>query len=307
MRILLTGGSGMVGSNIFKHPLAAQHDWLRPSRSELDLRELSEVRAYIGKYKPEFLIHTAGYVGGIHANIREPLRYLLENLEIGKNILLAAEEHGVEKCLNLGSTCMYPRNRKNPLREDDILTGPLEPTNEGYAIAKIATMKIAEYINLRNETLRYKTLIPSNLYGPYDSFDPNRSHLIPAIIHKIHDAKINRKQCVEIWGDGTARREFLYVQDFVDAIYIALDKYESLPDVMNIGLGRDYSVREYYQIASSIIGYSGDFYFDLQRPVGMERKLSDITRALEWGWKPIHSVKSGMTETYQYYLHNNQS
>jgi GDP-L-fucose synthase len=197
---------------------------------------------------------------------------------------------------------MYPRNAPNPLAESLILQGELEPTNEGYALAKIFATRLCEYINRENPEVHYKTLIPCNLYGRHDKFEPHHSHLIPAIIHKLHLAKVESLAEVEIWGDGTARREFMYAGDLADAVLRVLDSFDDLPDLMNIGLGEDYSINEYYAIAAEVVGWHGRFVHDLRKPVGMKQKLVDIQRQQAWGWTPSTPLKVGIEKSYHYYL-----
>lgn len=307
MRILLTGARGMVGRNLLEHEGATSHKWNTPGRSELDLTDFSRVLAFVGNSKPDLIIHAAGLVGGIQANIREPARFLVENYEIGKNVLLAAQQHGVPRLINIGSSCMYPKDRNDPLKEEDVLSGKLEPTNEGYALAKIAVARLAEYISRENELLAYKTLVPCNLYGRHDKFDPRWSHLIPAVIHKLHEAKINGVKEIEIWGDGNARREFMYAGDLAGALIRAVSDSPSLSDLTNVGLGYDMTVNEYYEIAADVIGYDGKFVHDLSRPVGMARKLTDVSRAEKWGWKANTSLKEGLKLTYEFYLNLNNT
>jgi GDP-L-fucose synthase len=302
MKILLTGARGMVGRNLLEHEGAAQHSWDAPRRSDLDLNNFARVKEYIGSSKPDLIIHAAGLVGGIQANIREPARFLVENYEIGKNVLMAAQHHGVPRVVNIGSSCMYPKDRNDPLKEEDVLSGKLEPTNEGYALAKIAVARLAEYISRGDTSLVYKTLVPCNLYGRHDKFDPRWSHLIPAVIHKLHDAKINGLKEIEIWGDGNARREFMYAGDLAEALMRAADDLPSLSDLTNVGLGFDFTVNEYYEAAADVIGYDGRFSHDLSKPVGMARKLTDVGRASKWGWNASTSLKEGLTHTYDFYL-----
>lgn len=302
MKILMTGASGMVGRNIQSHPAASAHAWLTPGSSTLNLLDYSAVKQYMEVHRPDAVIHAAGRVGGIQANMREPVRFLMDNLDMGRNVLMAAAQTGVTQLINFGSTCMYPKDQLGTLAEDDVLTGALEPTNEGYALAKIVVARLADYLHRENPQLQYKTLIPCNLYGPYDKFDPRWSHMIPAVIHKLHQAKVHGLDSVEIWGTGEARREFLYVGDLADAVMRALTNLESIPSLMNIGLGHDYTVNQYYQIAAQVVGYKGGFHHDLSKPVGMQRKLSDTSRAKEWGWSPGHTLEQGLEKTYQYYL-----
>lgn len=302
LRILLTGGGGMVGRNLLEHPALAKFEVLAPRSNELDLRDFSAVQLYLSQYKPDMVIHAAGKVGGIQANMREPVGFLLENLDMGRNIVWAAHQAGIKRLINLGSSCMYPRNHSEPLREEMVLKGELEPTNEGYALAKVVTARLCEYIMREDASCHYKTLIPCNLYGRYDKFDPAHSHLIPAIIHKVYLAKQAEEASVEIWGDGTARREFMYAGDLADAILKAINSFETLPGCMNIGLGHDYTINEYYQATADVLGYKGGFVHDLSKPVGMARKLVSIERQTTWGWKAQYDLREGIEKTYEFYL-----
>jgi len=302
LRILLTGASGMVGRNLLEHPAVSKFEVLTPGSTELNLRNFDEVKSYIEKHCPDLVIHAAGKVGGIQANLREPVGFLLGNLDMGRNIVWAARQARVKRLLNLGSSCMYPRNHVDPLQEEMVLTGELEPTNEGYALAKIVTARLCDYITREDPTFQYKTLIPCNLYGRYDKFHPKDSHLIPAIIHKIHRAKQQKAAVVDIWGDGSARREFMYAGDFADVVVCAINRFDSLPVIMNIGLGYDFSISEYYHAVSELIGYQGAFSHDLSKPSGMARKLVSIERQTVWGWKPMTGLETGLALTYDFYL-----
>lgn len=301
-RILLTGGGGMVGRNLLEHPAISQYEILTPDSKELDLRHYNAVQSYLEKHAPDMVIHAAGKVGGIQANMREPVGFLLENLDMGRNIVWASRQAGIKHLINLGSSCMYPRNHNEPLREELVLTGELEPTNEGYALAKIITARLCDYIMREDPSFQYKTLIPCNLYGRHDKFDPANSHLIPAIIHKIHQAKEKGEKNVEIWGDGTARREFMYAGDLADAIIVCIEQIDSLPALMNIGLGYDYSINEYYQAIAQAMEYTGTFTHDLGKPVGMARKLVSVERQQALRWEPQHDLLAGIEKTYQFYL-----
>lgn len=301
MKILLTGGRGMVGRNVLEHPAAAAFEILAPTSAELDLRDFAAVCRYVAGYAPDVVVHAAGKVGGIQANMREPVAFLVDNLDMGRNVVLAAREVGVERLINLGSSCMYPRGHADALAEDMVLTGELEPTNEGYALAKIATARLCWYVMREDPALRYKTLIPCNLYGRHDAFDPARSHLIPAIIHKIHAAIRAGSDAVEIWGDGEARREFMYAGDLADAVLHAVTHFDTLPNVTNIGLGHDHSINDYYRAVSEVMGFTGHFVHDLTKPVGMARKLVDVRRQAEWGWWPRHELRDGIARTYAFF------
>lgn len=302
LKILLTGGGGMVGRNLLEHPLIGDFEILAPRSSMLDLRDFKAVKAYLAQHQPNMIIHAAGKVGGIQANMREPVSFLMDNLDMGRNIVWAAQQAGVKKLINLGSSCMYPRNHSEPLVEEMVLKGELEPTNEGYALAKVTTARLCEYIMREDASFQYKTLIPCNIYGRFDKFDPAYSHLVPAIIHKIHQAKANGEQAVEIWGDGTARREFMYGGDLADAIVRAINAFDSLPATMNVGLGHDYTINEYYEAAAAVMGYIGGFEYDLGKPVGMARKLVNIERQQAWGWSAQYNLREGVEKTYRYYL-----
>lgn len=297
----------MVGRNILEHPLVCQFEVIAPGRDELDLSDFVATRRFMADVKPDAVIHSAGRVGGIQANMANPVDFLVTNVDLGRNVILAARETGVNKLLNLASSCMYPRNAINPLGEDLILKGELEPTNEGYAIAKVFATRLCQYINRENPSLKYKTLIPCNLYGRYDKFSLAHSHLIPAIIHKVHQAKQQGHAAVVIWGDGTARREFMYAGDLADAVLRGIADFEKVPELMNVGLGHDFSINEYYAVAAEIIGWHGEFVHDTSKPVGMKQKLVDIDRQRNWGWMPTISLREGIYQAYQYYLQENRN
>ena len=302
--LLLTGGSGLVGRNIQNHYASNKWNIIAPSSNDLNLMDYASVKSFFNECKPDTVLHCAGRVGGISANIEEPVAFLDSNIVIGRNVIMGAREAKIKKLINLASTCIYPREAQNPLKEKYILEGKLEPTNEGYAIAKIVALRLCQYIRKEDPSYNYKTLIPCNLYGRFDKFDPKNSHLLPAIIHKIHHAKITGKQSVEIWGDGSARREFMYIEDLADAIYFALESISDIPDLMNIGVGTDYTIKEYYEAVALVVGWQGEFVFDYSKPTGMAQKLSDTSLQLKWGWQPKTTLKEGIRSTYKYYLEN---
>jgi len=301
-RILLTGGGGMVGRNLLEQPAIGEFDVLAPRSSELDLRDFDAVQSFLKVNQPDMIIHAAGKVGGIQANMREPVGFLMDNLDMGRNIVWAAHQAGIKRLINLGSSCMYPRNHDEPLREEMVLKGELEPTNEGYALAKVVTARLCDYIMREDAAFQYKTLIPCNIYGRYDKFDPAHSHLVPAIIHKVHQAKQSGQETVEIWGNGTARREFMYAGDLSDAIMRAVNTFDTLPNYMNVGLGHDHTINDYYQAAADVMGYTGGFVHDVSKPVGMARKLVSVERQQAWGWSARHELRDGIEKTYNYYL-----
>lgn len=302
MKILLMGATGMVGRNILENRNFQKFEIFAPSRNELNLFKYDDVFLYISKIKPDFVIHCAGHVGGIQANMKHPVAFLVENLDINRNVIMAARAAGVKNLINMGSSCMYPRNAENPLREDMILQGELEPTNEGYAIAKIMAQRLCSYIRKEDASFLYKTLVPCNLYGRHDKFESEHSHLVPAVIRKLHEAKVQNILEVDIWGDGNARREFMYSDDLVECICKSLHEFETLPDIMNVGLGIDYSVNDYYQAAAEVVGYTGKFKHDLTKPVGMKQKLTSVDRAHQWGWRSTTSLTDGLRQTYEFFL-----
>ena len=292
----------MVGRNILEHPAAADWKFIAPSSRELDLTDASAVLNYVAAHKPDLVIHAAGQVGGIQANLANPVAFLERNTAIGRNIIVAAYQSGVRNFINLASTCMYPREAENPLREDMILTGALEPTNEGYALSKILATRLCQYICREDETAQYKTIIPCNLYGRHDKFDPKYSHLLPAIIHKVHLAKEKGEKIVEIWGDGTARREFMYAGDLADAVMKAAADIDALPELMNCGVGHDHTINAYYKTVADVINWDGEFTHDLSKPVGMKQKLCATDQQDSWGWTAPTSLRNGIKMTYNFYL-----
>jgi len=302
MKILLTGGNGMVGKNILKMSQLYQHEFLSPSSQELNLIDADSVRQYFVNNKPDMVIHAAGIVGGIQANIANPVKFLVDNMQMGLNIIMAAKEAGVRYFLNLSSSCMYPRDAINPLAEELILKGELEPTNEGYALAKVTSTRLCEYICKEDPEFLYKTIIPCNLYGEYDKFDPNHSHMIPAVIRKLDDAVKAEVNEIDIWGDGEARREFMYAEDLADFIFYAIERFSDIPQNINVGLGIDYTINEYYQTIAKVVGFKGNFKHDLSKPVGMKQKLIDDTKLANFGWSYKTSLEMGITKTFQHYL-----
>ena len=301
IKILITGGNGMVGKNILEHPKAIQYTFLAPSSSELNLRDFEAVNVYMKQHQPDVVIHAAGLVGGIQANIARPVDFLVYNLDMGRNIILAAKENGVKQFMNMASSCMYPRAAQNPLQEELILKGELEPTNEGYAIAKVVATRLCEYIVKENPELQYKTVIPCNLYGKFDKFSPEHSHMVPAVIKKIYEAKENNASTIDIWGDGLARREFMYTGDLANFVFYALDHFEVMPQNLNVGLGFDYKINEYYEAIAKVIGFEGTFVHDLSKPTGMKQKLIDDTKLKQFGWQHQTSLEEGITKTVEYF------
>ena len=301
-KIYVAGYTGLVGSSVVRSLKARGYgNLLLRTRSEVDLTDATAVNELMRDESPDVVILTAGKVGGIQANVADPVNFLVDNLRINNNVICAALNAGVKHMLYTGSSCMYPKDYRNPLKEEYLLAAPLEPTNEGYALAKISGAKLCEYCG-RQYGVNYKTLIPCNLYGPGDHFNPGSSHLIAATIDKIYKAMAGGRRTVEIWGDGSARREFLYVDDLADFICDCLESIDRLPDYLNVGYGKDHTVLDYYKSAAEALGYDGEFVFDMSKPVGMATKLLDSSRAYEFGWNPKTSPIEGIRNTYDYYL-----
>ena len=292
----------MVGSNIINHKYSLNYKILSPSSSDLNLLNYENIEDYIESNKPEIVIHAAGIVGGIEANMNYPVKFLVDNMQMGLNILMASKTKKIKKFINLGSSCMYPKNAENPISEDLILKGELEPTNEGYAVAKSTSTRLCEYITREDSSFLYKTVIPCNLYGKYDNFSYDSSHMIPGVIRRIHDAKNNNSEFVDIWGDGLARREFMYAADLADFIYYAVENFNKMPQNINVGLGHDYKIIEYYKMIAEVIGYKGKFNHNMSKPIGMKKKLIDIKKLNKFGWSHQTLLESGIKETYDYFL-----
>ena len=304
MKIFLTGNTGMVGKNILEHPKASEHTFLTPLRQDLNLEDKEAVNAYVKTHQPDLIIHAAGLVGGIQANMAQPVNFLVKNLDIGRNVIMAGQQNRVKQVLNLSSSCMYPRLAQNPLQEELILKGELEPTNEGYALAKIVSTRLCEYINSEDDFFQYKTIIPCNLYGRHDTFSPQHSHMIPAVIKKIHDAKITNDASVGIWGTGEARREFMFAEDLADFVFYALEHFSDLPQNTNVVLGKDWTINEYYQTVAKVIGYTGEFIHDTSKPTGMMQKLIDDTKLKAFGWQAQTSLEEGIQKTIEWFIEN---
>lgn len=301
MKILITGGRGMVGRNLREHAMAVDYEIIAPTRQECNLLDQRDVDAWVAKIKPDAIIHTAGLVGGIIANMTGQVEFLAQNFDMGKNLVLAARANKIKKFINLGSSCIYPKSAPQPLQEKSMLTGAFEPTNEGYALAKMAVLKLCQFIHTEDKTMQYKTLIPPNLYGRYDNFDPINSHFPAAVIAKLHHAKLNQLSKVKIWGDGQARRELMSAIDLAKAIWFALKYIDQLPAITNVGVNHDFTIMDYYQAAAKVINWHGKFFHDLTRPVGMQQKLMDSQFFATLGFKPEITLEQGITIAYDYY------
>lgn len=305
MKVLLTGSSGMLGKAI--QAKNAQADTGLQlycfDRKEYDLTKQVEVDALFSDNKFDAVIHAAAKVGGIQANINDPVGFLSENVMINTNIIYSAFKQNVDKLMFIGSSCMYPKDYTTPLKETFLLQAPLEPTNEGYALSKIFGAKLCEYISEAYKK-RYCTVIPCNLYGPNDHFSEVSSHLIASAILKITKAKQNNVRVVDVWGDGKAAREFMYVEDLADFIITMLPQLEALPNYINVGPGQDHTVNEYYQMIASAIGHEVEMLHDISKPAGMQRKLLDTTLLKKLNWAPTTDIRAGIKHTVNWYNKN---
>lgn len=299
-RIYVAGHRGLVGSAVVRSAKSQGFENLIVrSHKELELTEQSAVRSFFDEERPEAVIMAAARVGGIHANNSHPATFLRDNLLIQDNVIDAAYRSGVEKLVFLGSSCIYPKLAPQPIKEDYLLTGPLEPTNEWYAIAKIAGVKMCQAYR-REFGFNAISLMPTNLYGPGDNFDLQNSHVLPALIRKFHEAKARNAQSVEIWGTGTPRREFLHVDDLAEAVLYLMQNYDAEP-IVNIGWGEDLTIRELAETVMSAIGYTGALTFDHSKPDGTPRKLLDVSRLHSLGWRPRIPLRTGIEGTYAWF------
>jgi GDP-L-fucose synthase len=301
MKIFLAGHNGLVGSAIARNlDSRPEHTWVGKRRSELNLLDKDEVFDFIKSGNLDAIILAAAKVGGIKANMDFPVEFLSENLQIQLNVINAAHKCGVERLLFLGSSCIYPKFAEQPIKEESLLTGKLEETNEPYALAKIAGIKLIQAY--RNEYKhRWISAMPTNLYGPHDNFDLETSHVLPALIAKFHNAKITGAETVTLWGSGRPRREFLHVDDLASASVFLLENYDD--DVpINVGCGKDIEIRELAQLVSEITNFQGSILWDSSMPDGTPRKLLDVRRITELGWNPKIDVRKGIESTYNWYL-----
>jgi GDP-L-fucose synthase len=300
-KIFVAGHRGMAGSAIVRRLRAGGFgNLVLRTRSELDLFDQSAVGRFFRDERPDVVVDAAARVGGIIANFEKPVEFLLENLTIQNNVIRAAAENGAAKLLFLGSSCIYPKLAPQPIPESALLTGALEPTNDAYALAKIAGIKLCQAY-ARQYGKNFLSAMPTNLYGPNDNFDPRTSHVLPALIRKVHEAKLAGAKEVPIWGTGSPRREFLHADDLADACVFLLENYNS-PEVVNIGCGEDVTIRELAETVCDVVGFGGELVFDTSKPDGTPRKLLDITKILALGWKPKIPLRDGIRHAYAWFL-----
>jgi GDP-L-fucose synthase len=305
-RIFVAGPRGLVGSAIVRRLLEdGCRNLLTPGSADLDLRNQAAVDQFFRDEKPALVILAAARVGGIHANNTYPADFIRDNLQIQTNVIDSAWRHGARKLCFLGSSCIYPRLAAQPIREDSLLTGPLEPTNEWYAIAKIAGIKMCQAYR-RQYGFNAISLMPTNLYGPGDNFSLQNSHVLPALIRRFHEAKLHGDAAVLVWGTGTPRREFLHVDDLARAVVHLMRTYDG-EELVNIGCGSDVSIRELAELVAQVVGFGGRLAFDPSKPDGTPRKLLDVGRLEALGWQPSIGLRDGLEQTYRWFLANADS
>ncbi len=306
MKLFISGHTGMVGSALVRRfQKVAGVSIVTRTRQELNLSDQAAVAAFYQAERPDAAIIAAGKVGGIHANSTYPAEFIYENLAIATNCIHGAWKAGVKRLLFLGSSCIYPKLAPQPMPEDCLLTSALEPTNEAYAIAKIAGLKMAEYYRKQYGVV-YHSAMPTNLYGPNDNYHPQNSHVMPALIRRFHEARISELAEVTAWGTGRPQREFLHADDLADACAFLL-QLENPPDLVNVGCGTDVTIRELVEMVAEVVGYKGQIVWDKSKPDGTPRKLLDTTRLNQLGWQPQISLKDGLAHTYASFLEEMQS
>jgi len=302
-RIFVAGHKGLVGSAIVRNlQQKGYNNLILKTRKELDLINQKKVNEFFERERPDYVFLAAAKVGGIGANSTYPADFIYENLMIESNIIHAAYRYKVRKLLFLGSSCIYPKTCPQPIKEEYLLTGPLEPTNEAYALAKISGLKMCQFYNQQYGT-NFISVMPTNLYGPNDNFDLETSHVFPALIRKFHEAKIKNLPYVELWGDGTPLREFLYVDDMADACVFLMENYDC-NEFVNIGTGKEISIARLAEMIKNIIGYKGDIRWDRTKPNGTPRKLLDISKLTALGWRSQVNLETGIYKTYAWYKEN---
>jgi GDP-L-fucose synthase len=302
-KIFVAGYRGLVGSALMRRlEREGFHNLPKRDRSQLDLGDERAVQSFFAKEKPAIVIFAAAKVGGIKANNDFPVEFLLDNLRIQNNIIHSAYETGVRKLLFLGSSCIYPKFAPQPIPETALLGGPLEPTNEAYAIAKIAGIKLCQAY-AREYSANFISAMPTNLYGPNDNFDLETSHVLAALLRKAHEAKTRKARELAVWGSGTPRREFLHVDDLASACLFLLEKYDS-SEIINVGCGEDIPIRELAELICDIVGFEGQLAWDETKPDGTPRKLLDVTRLQNLGWRPTIPLRDGIAQTYEWFLKN---
>ena len=302
-RIYVAGHHGMVGSAMLRRLAACGCEAITASREELDLERQDKTEAFLAGSRPDVVVVAAAKVGGIHANSVYPAEFIAKNLAIALNIIHGSYKAGVQKLLFLGSSCIYPKFARQPMSEDELLTGPLEPTNEWYAVAKIAGIKLCQAYR-RQYGVDFISAMPTNLYGPGDNYHPDNSHVVPALIRRFHQSKKDGAPAVNVWGTGTPRREFLFIDDLADACVFILEHYSG-ESHLNVGSGQEMTIADFAKLVAEIVDYKGKLVFDTSRPDGTPRKLLDSSKLIEMGWQPRTSLREGLELTYLEFLAGN--
>lgn len=305
-KIYVAGHRGMVGAAILRN--LAKHGYdniILRTRTELDLSDPAAVDVFFNQEKPDVVINAAARVGGIYANSTYPAEFIHENLASAHNLVHSAWRQGTKRLLFLGSSCIYPREAPQPIKEEYLLSSPLEPTNEAYAIAKIAGLKLCQYYR-QQYFVMFHSAMPTNLYGPNDNYHPENSHVIPALLRRFHEAKVKGDNQVVLWGTGKPKREFLHADDLAEGVFQLLHQ-ENPPDIVNIGCGQDVTIRELAEIIKEVVQFEGKLLFDTEKPDGTPRKLLDITKLFDIGWRPTIDLKSGLESTYKHFLEEQAS
>ena len=304
IKFLITGASGMLGKSLINQLRIKKYSFLAPSSKELNLLDPYSIKKYMFKKKPNYIVHLAGYVGGIGANMNDPIRFLHSNIIMGMNLIDVAHKMEIKNFLNIGSSCIYPAKENKPMNESKLLGGEFEKTNEGYALAKLSIIKFCEYVS-KSKDYNYFSLIPCNIYGPNDNFDEKTGHVVSSLIDRIYRAKKNNSKDVEIWGTGKSKREFIYVDDVSRAILKFLFNKKIIKDNLywlNIGMGTDLSIKSLFLKIAKIIGYNGKIINNLNKPDGAKRKLLNIKKAKKLGWHPKINLETGLKKTINWYV-----
>lgn len=296
-KILITGSTGLIGKNFNNDIRSKKYLILKPNRKKLNLENFEKIKKYLKTNKPDIIVHLAAHVGGIQYNIKNQKQMFIDNYEISKNLIKAAYECKIYKLINISSSCAYPQN-KNNYKETDLLTGEFEPTNIGYAMAKAFSTKYCEFINLERR-FKYITLVPCNLFGRFENIEKEKSHMLISAIRKISYAKNKNIKKVNIWGSGNNKREYMYVEDFVDFLFFVLKKFNTIPNIINVGTGKDYKIKEYYFRISKVLKHKINL-IKINKPEGQKQKLMNINLLRKTGWKPKIGLNKGIQRTYEY-------
>lgn len=305
MKILILGSNGFLGKNFLKHPLSKEHVILNPSKNNLNLLDVKLIDDYLSYHNPDLIINCAGIVGGIAANINNDLNFLNENISINKNLILSSFQHNIKKFINFGSSCMYPSHLKGPMEESQITGGNFEKTNEGFALSKVVSLKLCEYISNDYNDFFYKTIIPCNLFGSFDHYnDKIRSHMIASAINKVHEAKLNNSDTIIVWGSGKVRREYTSAYNVVDFVYKNIQNISSFPNYFNLGINLDYSVKQYYEMIMKLFNFEANLKMDISKPDGVFQKLLNTTYPQKINWINPLSLRDGLKEAINFYMIN---